>query len=352
MYILAAILIFGFLIAIHELGHFIAAKSLGVRVNEFAIGMGPALLKKQGKETLYSLRLLPIGGFCAMEGEDGDSNDPSAFSSKSVWKRFIILVAGSGMNFIAGVLVVMIIFSQSVAFSTNTIAGFMDGFEAQGENGLMVGDKIVEVDGERISTLQDFSLFMSRSNGETVDLVVERDGQKIELKDFPLALKEYTVDGQKTMKYGLYFGVVEATFIEKLKYSLYNAEYFVKLVRIGLTDLIRGNLGVKDLNGPVGIVSTINEVGESSATTLDAVINIAYFGAFIAINLAVMNMLPIPALDGGRIFFMLITSAIEKVTKKKVDPKYEGYIHAMGLVLLMGLMVVVMFNDILRIFNG
>ncbi len=350
MYIIIAILAFGILIATHEFGHFIAAKSCGIKVNEFSVGMGPAIFKKQIGETLYALRILPIGGYCAMEGEDEDTGDPRAFTAQPAWKRLIVLVAGSFMNFLTGLIIVIIIFSGYSGFVGNEIAAFTDGFDLEGENGLMVGDRIVSINGEKVWYAEDFSMFMSRAGGKNVDIMVKRaTGEPIALFDFPLKLKEYEISGQKVMRYGISFKVIEGTPDSRLRYSLYTARNFVRNVRIGLTDLVTGRAGLSDMSGPVGIVSVINEVAEQSDNTKDALLNVAYICAFIAVNLAVMNMLPIPALDGGRVLFLLITALIVHITKKKIDPKYEGYIHAAGLVLLLGLMIVVMFNDIRRL---
>lgn len=352
LYIIIAILLFGFLIAIHEFGHFATAKLLGVRVNEFAIGMGPVLLSRQKGETLYSLRAFPVGGFCAMEGEDEDSEDPSAFSSQKIWKKAIILVAGAFMNFLAGLALILILFSGAQYFSTPVISGFMDGFPLEGENGLMAGDRIVSINGERIYLYNDVTLFLSRSNGETVDLVIQRDGERIELDDFPLQPREYTVDGQQVYMYGLYFASEEATLGAKLRNTWYNAIDFVRLVRLSLGDLISGSAGIQDLTGPVGIVDMVTQVGSQSESLAIAVENILYLGALIAVNLAVVNLLPLPALDGGRIFFLLINGIWGLLTHRRIDPKYEGYVHFAGLMALMLLMVVVAYNDIVRIFGG
>ncbi len=349
MYIALAIIIFGLLVTVHELGHFTAAKAVGVKVNEFAIGMGPVLLKKQGKETKYSLRLFPIGGFCALEGEEENSDDPRSFLNKSLWRRFVVLVAGSFMNFVAGFLIILILFSGAGAFSTTTLSGFMDGFPNRDANPLFAGDTIYSIDSERIYLSSDISTFLMRGNGKTADLVVIRDGKKVLLKDFPIALREYTINGKTSTRYGFFIKTEEATFLNKLKYSWYNSISFVRLVRISLGDLLGGKAGMKDLSGPVGIVGVINDVGNKSENMTEAFENIAYIFAFIAINLAVMNLLPIPALDGGRIFFMLVTWAIEKISRRKVNPKYEGYIHATGFFLLIGLMVLVLFNDIVKL---
>lgn len=351
LYIIIAVLLFGFLVAIHEFGHFITAKLFGVRVNEFAIGMGPAIFSRQKGETLYALRLFPVGGFCAMEGEDEDSDDPRAFGSQKAWKRLIILSAGAFMNFVAGLLLILLLYSGNQTFPTMVIAGFMDGFALEGEHGLMVGDRIVSIDGERTYLYNDVTLFLSRA-GDTVDLVIERDGKLITLEDISLTPQEYIVHGQTVTRYGLYFATEKATLGAKLRNSWYNAIDFVRLVRISLTDLITGAAGVKDLTGPVGIVDTITEVGSQSPTMRIALENILYFGALIAVNLAVMNLLPLPALDGGRIFFLLLNSLWMLVFRRRIDPKYESYVHVAGLVALLALMAVVTFNDLARIFGG
>jgi regulator of sigma E protease len=348
MYIVIAVLVFGLLITLHELGHFAAAKTLGVRVYEFAVGMGPILLKKQGKETKYSLRLLPIGGFCAME-EDSQSDDPGAFTNKPMWKRFIILFAGSFMNLLAGILIIIVLLAGAQSFTTTTIDGLMDGFPNTESKYLQAGDTIYKINGQRIYLTNDISTFLSRADGTAVDLTVIRDGKKVLLDDFPLTLRDYEVNGQTVQRYGFYLRSEEATFGVKLKYSYYNSIYFVRLVELGLSDLVSGHAKVKDLSGPVGIVSMISQVGESSKSVSQAAEDIAYICAFIAINLAVMNLLPIPALDGARIFFMFVTWIIQKLTRRRVDPKYEGYIHAAGFALLMGLMVFVLYNDVSRL---
>lgn len=350
VYILIALLLFGVLVAVHEFGHFATAKLLGVRVNEFAIGMGPALWKRQRGETQYSLRVFPVGGYCAMEGEDDDSDDPKAFGAQPVWKRLIILCAGAFMNFIVGLLLVMLLYAGEKSFATPVIADFMDGFPLVGEQGLMAGDRIVSIDGERVYLASDISLLLSRAE-DSVDLVVKRDGQKVELTDLPLTLREYDVNGQQVQRYGLYFETEDATVWAKLRNSWLNAVDFVRLVRLSLTDLLSGSAGVKDLTGPIGIVDTIAQVGSQSATVSVAVRNILYFGALIAVNLAVMNLLPLPALDGGRVFFLLVNALWLLVFRKKINPKYEGYIHFAGLLALLALMAVVAFNDLVRIFS-
>ncbi len=349
MYIVIAILMFGVLVAVHELGHFFAAKLLGVKVNEFALGMGPKLLSKENGETVYSLRAFPVGGFCAMEGEDEETDDPRAFTRQKAWKRFIILAAGAFMNFLVGLILLLALFSKSQAFVAPVIDDFIDGFPLESQSGLLPGDRIVKIDGERIYVYSDVLLLFSRSNGETMDLVVNRAGKEITLNKFPLKLREYTVDGETVQRYGIVFTVVPATISSRLSQSFLTAVDFVRLVRMGIVDLISGSAGLKDLSGPIGIVGTISSVGEEAPTVVDAMWSIAYFAALIAVNLAVMNLLPLPALDGGRIFFLVVGGLFTAVTRKKIDPKYEGYVHMAGLVCLLLLMVVVAFNDIVKL---
>lgn len=353
MYFVLAILIFGILIAIHELGHFMAAKACGVRVNEFAIGMGPAIWKKQKGETLYALRVLPIGGYCAMEGEDDDSDDPRSFNSQSRWKRLIILVAGSAMNFLFGLVLVALIFSSIGSFNTPEITGFMDGQAHEDPNQLMTGDSFYRVNGERIYFSSDVSIYLARNGGsDLMDITVMRDGKQVELNDYKMTKQEFEVDGEIQEKYGLYFGMTETGALANLKYSWYQTLDFVRLVRLGLTDLVTGGVNMSDMAGVVGIVDMMNTAGSDAPTMSAGVKNVLYLSAFIAVNLAVMNLLPIPALDGGRVLFLFLTWLVEIVTRRRLDPKYEGYVNAVGLMLLMALMVYVMFNDIVRIISG
>lgn len=346
LYIALAILLFGVLVGVHELGHFAAAKACGVKVEEFALGMGPAILQKQKGETVYSLRCIPFGGFCAMAGEDEESDDPRAFMNQAAWKRIIILVAGAAMNFLLGLLIVIILYSNAYAFRSAEITGFMDGCPYESSEGLHVGDRFYKIDGHRIYQYYDVSDFLSQGDG-TYDLIVLRDGKKVKLNDFALTLLDYP--GQTQKMYGFYFGYDEATLGVKLENSWNTTMEFGRWVWLGLKELVRGDVGMKDMAGPVGIVDMMAETGEQAESTADALYSIFYFTAFIAVNLAIMNMLPIPALDGGRVFLLIVTWIIETISKKKLDPKYEGYIHAAGMVLLLGLMAVIMFNDIIRI---
>lgn len=346
LYVLLAILFFGILIAIHEFGHFSMAKLCGVKVEEFAIGMGPVLFKRQKGETQYSLRAIPIGGFCAMEGEDEASDDPRAFINQAAWKKFLILIAGSFMNFVLGFVIIFMLFFSAQGFRAPVVESFMDNCPYEGENALQAGDRIHKIDGHRIYQFYDVSDFLAQGDG-TYDIVVIRDGKKVELNDFELKPIQY--EGQKNKMYGFIFGVDEPTLGNKLRHTWNTTMEFGRMVWMGLEQLVTGKVGFKDMAGPVGIVDIMAETGQQAPTIGDAIFNILYFGAFIAVNLAIMNMLPIPALDGGRVFLLIITLIIEKITRKKLDPKYEGYIHATGMILLLALMAFVMFNDIVRL---
>ncbi len=346
VYILIAILLFGVLIVVHEAGHFTAAKLCGVRVNEFAVGMGPAIIKRKKGETDYSLRCIPIGGYCAMAGEDEESEDPRAFTNQPAWKRLIILVAGSLMNFLLGMLIIAILFAPAQAFISPVIASFADNCPYDGP--LQVGDRFYSVDGHRIYQYYDFTDYMDK-NGPVHDIVVIRDGHRFKLDDF--SMEKLLYEGETQKRYGFSFGYEEATFTVKFRNVWNTSMEFVRWVWAGLAELVSGNVSVNDISGPVGIVDMIAETGEQAESTSDAFYSIFYLGAFIAINLAVMNMLPIPALDGGRVFLLIVTAVIEKIIGKKLDPKYEGYIHAAGMVLLLAFMAFIMFNDVLKLFR-
>lgn len=352
VYILAAILVFGVLIAVHELGHFMAAKACGVRVNVFSIGMGPALWKKQKGETQYSLRLFPVGGFCAMEGEEEDSDDPTALNNQGFWAKLLIFAAGAAMNFIAGLLIILVLYADAQAFYVPVVAGFADGCPLESADGLQEGDRLLRIDGEKVYVYSDISLLMGLNKTGAFDLQIERNGEVITLRDFTMERREYTdQNGKAYTGYGLYFGAEEATLGRKLSYSWNNAMDFARLVRLSLQMLVTGQAGVKDLSGPVGIVSTMTQVGEQAATTRAAVENIAYLAALIAVNLAVMNLLPLPALDGGKIFFLVINAVSMQLFKKQIPAKYENYIHFAGLILLLALMAVITFSDVWKLIH-
>lgn len=348
--VILAILLFSFLIFIHEFGHFIAAKLSGVQVNEFSVFMGPAIFKKQIGETLYSLRLIPIGGYCAMEGEDGGSDSPRSFDKAAWWKRLIILVAGAAMNFLSGLVLLGIFYAPAENFIVPVVSSVEP--ESALAPYIQEGDRLWSLDGERIYESSDFDLLLSLNLQDTHELVVKRAGEKLTHSGIPIEKREFTDDqGQKVMRYGFSFTAEEGNFINTLKQVGCTSVDTVRLVRLSLKMLFTGKAGFKDLGGPVMIVDQMAQVANASDSAYQATMSLTYFGAFLAINLAVMNLLPIPALDGGRVVCLLVTVIVEAITRKKVNPKYEGYLNAAGMILLLGLMGVIMFKDIFVIFK-
>ncbi len=339
MGIVLTIVLFGILIFIHEFGHFITAKLSGVRVNEFALGMGPVIWKTRKKDTQYALRLLPIGGFVSMEGEDEQSDQEGSFTKAKIWNRILIIVAGAMMNLLLGFLLLVVVVSQQPAIGTTSIARFEEG--ATSSQLLQVDDKILKINGAAVHIDYDIIYTMMRDSDGAVDMLVLRDGQKVELKDVPFATMEME---DKTVVTTLDFKVYgrEKTVGGVLRQAFFYTGTVAKLVWTSLVDIVTGRFGINQLSGPVGVASA---VGEASSMGLSSFLMLA---AFITINLGVFNLLPIPALDGGRLLFLLI----EAMRGKPVSPKYEGYVHALGFVVLFGLMIVVTFNDIVRLFRG
>lgn len=344
MSILFAVLLFSILIFVHELGHFLAAKASGVRVNEFSLFMGPAIFKKQVGQTLYAIRCIPIGGYCAMEGEDEDTDDPHSFQKAAWWKRLIILVAGSFMNFVAGFLILAIVFAPTKQFVMPVIESAEPGCTVIREGGLQVGDEILELDGEKIFVQSDFSMLLQLFPGETHDIVVRRQGEKLEFDDY--RMETHLFPGEETERYGFSFAVENATFANKIQIVWKTGLNVVRTVRLSLQMMLSGQAGLKDMTGPVGLVQMMSDSAAAAPSALDALLNMLYIGGFIAINLAVMNLLPIPALDGGRVVGLLLTCAVEGITGRKLNPKIEGYIHGAGMILLLALMALIFFKDI------
>ena len=352
--IVLIIIFFGLLIAIHEFGHFVAAKALGVKVNEFAIGMGPKLLSAQKGETLYTWRALPIGGFCAMEGEGESSDDPRAFGNKPGWKKLIILAAGAFMNFVAGLVIILIIMVAAGSPAMPVFTGVMEGAEAVLDTGLQPGDQLYTIDGHRIYFQTDAFLFLERGR-EDVDVVVLRNGEKVDLGTIHLPYRQLTDEtGQQVEKRGIYIGQFrENNLFTILQNTWYQAVDYVRLVWMGLGDLITGAMGLRELSGPIGFVAMAGDVGEAGAAVaglFGAVINILDFTALIAINLAVMNLLPIPALDGGQILFVFVGWVYRLITRRKINEKYLGYVNAVGLCCLLALMAIVAVSDVVKLF--
>ena len=328
-----AILLFLILIVIHEFGHFIAAKLLGVRVNEFAVGFGPKLLSKQGKETKYSLNLIPLGGYCAMEGEDEGSTDKKAFCNKSAWRRFIIVIMGATFNLLLGLIIVAIILAPSKMFSTTVIADFDEG-AVSAETGLMVNDKIIEVDGRNIYTTYDLSYAFTNVPDGKIDVTVIRNGEKKLLKD--VTFKTVTENGFDFLTVDFSVYGEKKTVLNYIKHTVKTAVSYCAVIWRSLIDLISGKYGISAVSGPVGVTVAIGNVAKQS------LIDVLPIMALITINLGLFNLLPIPALDGGRLMFILF----EMIFRKPVPQKYESAVHAVGFVILLAFMALVAAKDI------
>ena len=329
---LLAIILFCVMIFPHELGHFIAAKKMGILVKEFAFGMGPAIWKKQGKETLYSIRLLPIGGFCSMEGEDTDSESPRAFNNKKPWQKLIVLAAGSFMNVLCALLIMILVMGIS-GFTTTTIDQVDPGSPAEIAN-LMEGDVVTKIDDFEIENWNDVSTAFGAAQGAESTVVVKRDG---ELKSIDVVPK-LNEDGRYVV--GITCKVSHNPITAIVEGSKATLNMTINLF-ITIGQLFTGGLGVDDLSGPVGMVQMVDQT---------ATLGLWYYGfliSMICMNLAIINMLPLPALDGGRIIFVLITM----ITGREVSPRVEGAIHFAGIMLLFGLMIYVSINDVTRIFG-
>ncbi len=341
--ILIAIVFFGLLIFFHELGHFTFAKLFKVKVNEFAMGMGPTLFKFKKGETKYALRLFPIGGFVSMEGEDEDSENERAFCNRPTWQRFIIVAAGGTVNLIIGVIIVAIMLSQTNLIGLPQIHSFHEN--AVSSEYLQPGDRIKEINGKNVYSEYDLSFLMSRDKDGVIDFVVEREGEKVELNG--VKFDTFNNNGTLTIVYDFIIQGVKPTFLNVAKNSVLESVSIGRIVWISLLDLVTGQYGLSDLSGPIGTVSYIADAAQTSVEQTDYTYLLTLM-AMIAINIGLFNLLPLPALDGGRLFFM----AIEIIFRKPVPKKYEGWVHAIGLVLLMILMVVISFSDILRLIRG
>lgn len=335
--VVIALLVFGFLILIHEFGHFIAAKKCGVRVNEFSIGMGPLVWSTQRGETQYSLRALPVGGYVSMEGEAESSGDSRAFCNQSPLRRFIIMVAGAAMNILLGYLLMLTLTMMSNGIATPVIHSF--DADAVTSQFLQPGDRILRLDGNRIRTANDITFYMMRDADGIMDVQVLRDGQTV---DIPQARFKTTENEGVTFIQTDFIVVGQPKTLFNV--PVYAADWTLsvgKQVWFSLWDLIFSDrYGVEQVSGPVG---TATAIGTASTMGLESFLMML---AIITLNLGVFNLLPLPALDGGRIFLVLI----EVIRRKPIDPKVEGYINTAGFVALMGLMLFVTFNDIRKFF--
>ena len=349
IYVFIALLVFDALVIIHELGHYVFARIFGVKIKEFSIGMGPSLFSHRGKKSgiKYSLRLFPIGGYVSMLGEDEDSPYEYAFCNKPVWKRMIITAAGAIVNIAAGFVAMMVLVSFTDGFGGTTVSEFVpaDKYVDQGyeyysseEAGLQVNDTILTVNGERVHILEDLQYELVHSGDRPMTLTVERDGEIITLENVCVPRIE---------EQGVTFGVrdfyvwrQEKTLSVVIQHGFYRATSTVKMIWESLADLVRGRYGLKAVSGPVGVTQTLAQAARTSLGQF------VYLAVVISINLGIMNLLPLPALDGGRLLFQFI----ELVFRKPVPRKVEGYIHFAGIILLLALMAFVTLKDIIGLF--
>ncbi len=341
MGIVLAILVFGVIVFVHELGHFLLAKANGIRVDEFSIGMGPRLLSWVKGETRYSLKLLPIGGSCMM-GEDEDDTSEGSFNSKSVWARISVVAAGAIFNFILALVFAVVIISFT-GYDKPVISGVVEGFPAE-EAGMQAGDRIVKMNSKKINLWREVTYYNMFHQGETVDLVYERDGEKYEV----------TITPKKDEDGSYLLGVTSPSAYEKanvftaVQYGVYEVKFWICTTLESLKMLITGGVGVDQLSGPVGIVDVVDDTYQQSKEygALVVFIQMLNIGILLSANLGVMNLLPLPALDGGRLVFLIV----EAIRGKRVPPEKEGIVHGIGMVLLLALMAFVLFNDIKRLF--
>lgn len=340
--VIIAVLVFSFLIFIHEFGHYICARIFKVTITDFSIGMGPKLLKYVSKKTgiCYSISAIPFGGYVAMVGEDTESDDPNAFNKKPAWQRFIITIAGATVNIVAGVISIIIL-ACVVDFGGTTVADFPEtSYEiSSSDSGLMPGDEIIKVGNNRVNILDELSYEIMRNGHQPIDVTVIRDGKEFVLPDvvFPKAEEE-----------GQTFGMIDfrvyredKNFFSVMGYSLSKSALIVRMCWESIFDLITGRYSLAAVSGPVGISEAIGNAAQQSGSQL---LNIT---ALICINLGVMNLLPIPALDGGRTVLILV----EMITKKKVPPHIEEKINTIGLAVLLALSALIMVKDIFGLFS-
>jgi len=334
---ISAIVVFAFLIFFHELGHFSIAKLVDIKVHEFAIGMGPLLGKFKKGDTMYSLRALPIGGYVKMEGEDEHSDDERAFNKKSLPARIAVVVAGAVMNLILGFLIFIIITNMSGSVVKPVIDELMEGMPAQ-KAGLQPGDRIIRIDNTRVHIQDDIVFYLMSTQDRPVEVTIERDGKRLA----PIRITPEYSEESNSYLLGYKAKVEKLSFYNIIYNSFFKTIFYSKYVLFSLGDLITGRLSINQMSGPVGIVK---EIGTAASIGIGPLLMLA---AIISINLGVFNLLPIPALDGSRILFLLI----EGIRRKPINPEKEGLVHMIGFAMLILLMIFITFNDIARIFGA
>ncbi|MBR1630211.1 MAG: RIP metalloprotease RseP [Lachnospiraceae bacterium] len=339
MRIIVAILIFSFIIIFHEMGHYLLARFCDVKVNEFQLGLGPRIFGIQRGETMFSLHVFPFGGACSMEGEDEESDDERAFNKKTVWQRMAIVFAGPFFNFILAFLLAVVIISL-MGFDPPVVSDVMEGYPAQ-KAGIQSGDEIVALDKYKVHFYREISVYLFMHPGKEVQVTYSRDGEKQTTMLAPQYDKEagrYVLGIQNNHVYE------KGNPLQILQYGIYEIRYQVYLTFQSLKMLVTRQIAMDQVSGPVGIVKTIGDTYETSRQDgiLYVIVNMLSISVLLSANLGVMNLLPIPALDGGRLLFYII----EVIRGKQMDERIEGYVHMVGFALLMLLMIVVLFNDV------
>ena len=337
-YVIVMVLVFGVLIFIHELGHFLTARACGVEVKEFAVGMGPTIFSWNSKKygTKYGLRLLPIGGFVSMEGEDEESGSEHAFCNQKVWKRMLIVCAGPAMNLILGfILMTTLVFAQGTLVST-TVAKFKEG--ATSSTQLQVGDTILRVDGTRVHTGNELVYEVMNKGYEPIDFEVRRNGEKLLLEDVTFPTMEDS--GVTFGNYDFLLYAEETNFPNLVKHAYFRSVSTVKMVFDSLVGLLSGRFGMDAVSGPVGVAEVVGDAAKNGYE------NFLYIVTVLSINLGVFNLVPFPALDGGRFLFL----AIEGIRRKPINRNVESYVNFVGLMILFAFMIFVTVKDVLNLF--
>ncbi|MBE6728467.1 MAG: RIP metalloprotease RseP [Ruminococcaceae bacterium] len=335
-----AILCFLILIIVHEFGHFIAAKLMGVRVNEFAVGFGPKLFSKKLGETKYSFCCVPFGGYCAMEGEDEESSDERAFCKKKAWRRFVIVVMGAVFNLLFGLILIAIIIAPEESFATTTISSFHEKAKSQ-ETGLMVGDEILEIDGRYIFSTYDMSYAFTNVEDAKLDITVLRNGKEVLLRDVTFNSSYDKENNIRYLDFDFWVEPQEKTVGSYIENVFKTGASYCAVIYRSLFDLITGKYGVSAVSGPVGITVQIGSLAKQSLMNLLPIISL------ISINLGLFNLLPLPALDGGRLIFILF----EMIFRKPVPAKKEALVHAIGMILLLSIIALITAKDIIGLFT-
>lgn len=346
--IIIGILLFELIILSHEFGHFICAKKSNVLVHEFALGMGPKLFGFTKGETLYSLRLLPIGGYCKMEGEDEESDSPRAFGNAKVWQKMLIVVAGAVMNVLLGLVLMCILVVQEPYYASTTIESFHENSRSATQ-GLEVGDRLVSLDGYKINTSRDFSYSLGTMKTYSPNIKVERNGEIVDLGNVTF---DTTTDstGRTYIALDFYVVPIERSFTSVISQTFQQTYSVVRMIWASLVGLVTGQFTMNDVSGPIGAASAITEATSMGLEVnfVAGLNNLLFMLMVISVNLGIFNMLPVPALDGGRFFFLII----EAIRRKPIPPKYECLVHTIGFVILILFMIIVSLNDIVRLFNG